>query len=122
MENLKKNILQKLEKILDEELGNGQFLKKDSSKSPRPSPNDSISILSTQSSLIDDESQREVTKASTPIKQAVPIDLTLTPVKQAGCVFKIFLKLTFILAKSNLLNCFPVVKGIMITPKKVKTN
>ena len=83
MEDIRKNILFKIEKILDEELGKAKFFEASSQK-----PNESISVLSTQSNTVEDEI--EVTTASTPIKHHVPIDLTLTPVKKEGILFKIF--------------------------------
>jgi hypothetical protein len=88
MEKIKRTILEKIERILDEELINAVVCKIDSTESFQPSTNDSISVLSTHSSLIEDEIQREVTIASTPIKHPVPIDLKLTPVKKEGSKFK----------------------------------
>jgi len=69
MEELKKNILIKLEKILDEELSRMTGLIEPSSS------NESASVSSRN------EIECEIVATSTPIKHRVPIDCQLTPVK-----------------------------------------
>jgi len=70
MEEIKKNILNKIEKILDEELSKASSLIEPSFT------NDSASVSSRN-----DEIECDSVAASTPIKNPVPIDCELTPVK-----------------------------------------
>jgi hypothetical protein len=84
MEEIKISLLLKIEKILDEELSTARIV--DRIINWTESSNESSSEKSTK---IDAEIQCGITSASTPIKNHVPIDLTLTPVKKEGLLYLI---------------------------------